>query len=191
MTVPCRHCGETVRGGMRLPLIAASLALVAGALAAGGCSATKDGPVAASQTRAIATTEWVSRVDQICEWVRPQSRRLMRAASGLRTFDEAAAWVRAVTELSERANAVFRRLPPPRDRRRERQEILRLMRREDDFGSRLVRAIEEQRSRAFFTFARRIEAIDRRIAIALDDVGATECNPGMREKPLSERTLTA
>jgi len=139
----------------------------------------------------MATSEWMHRVGQICGWARPQARRLMRSARRVRTFEDATEWVDEMTVLSARMNAVFRRLPPPRDRASERSRILRLTRTEDQLGEDLKRSLREGRGRAFFHLAIRMETIDRRIGLILGDLGIDGCGPGPREKPLQRHNLSA
>ena len=174
---------------MSKPHVVVGLAVVAVAVGAPACSlqTTQN----ADRPKSMATTEWMHHVGQICGWARPQARRLMRSARRVRTFDDATAWVEEMTGLRARMNAVFRRLPPPRDRARERNRILRLMHTQDLAGEDLRQALQEHRGRAFFHLAVRMERIDRRIAVILDDLGIVACKPGAPPTPLERRDLAA
>jgi len=171
------------------PHVVVAIAVLAVAVVAPACSFESNED--AERPKSMATTEWMHHVGQICGWARPQARRLMRSARRVRTIDDATEWVEEMTGLSARMNAVFRRLPPPRDRARERNRILRLMHLEDQVGEDLRQALHESRGKAFFHLAVQMEKIDRRIAVILDDLGIVACQPGARPAPLRGRDLAA
>jgi hypothetical protein len=158
-----------------------------GAVAPGGDSGADR---ASRRAEPIPTETWARRVGAICRWERQESKGLLRRLRTTYTYRDAELWVRAASRVADRSIAMFRRLPPPQDHRRQHADVLRLLARQEAAGKAMAKAVHEHDDRAFFREAERVFRLSERVNRILVRLGVEGCSPIPKEELPSERRLS-
>lgn len=174
----------------------AAVAVVLGALPvaillAGGLP---DGPrqdLVPYETRTVgAEEEWRNRVEAICDWEKQQAKALTRAFRRIQAPVDVEFLFKSAIRLSDESRAIFARLAPPLEYRRERSDLLRLFRQERSGLADALEAFKERRRRAFIRSVRRFVEADTRSSRLLAQLGVDGCNVKPVTVPQSSRVRT-
>jgi hypothetical protein len=125
-------------------------------------------------------TEWIEHVDAICDWERKRLRaliRIYRRGNILGAPKDLEIMLLAAIRMGDESKAIFNRLTPPFEYRREVRELRRLFRQERRALEGLVKAVQNLDHRRFVRGWRDLATANGRKVKALRDLGLKKCVP--------------
>jgi hypothetical protein len=133
--------------------------------------------------------EWLDHVTAICDWERKQAKALVRVyrKGGIGAPKDVELMLLAVIRMGDESKAIFNRLTPPFEYRREVRELRGRFRQERRALEGLVAAVRNVDRRAFLRGWRELATANARKVDALRNLGLRKCVtgelPASYEKP--------
>lgn len=161
-----------------LVLFAAALRLTAGVLSANGQEPAGGDTVQAIDPEAR-RLEWIDHVGAICEWERKRMKTLRRAyrERAIILPKDLELMLLGVIHMGDESRAIFNRLTPPFEYRREVQQLRARFRQERRALEGLVDAVKDLDQRKFLRRWRDLVKADARKVDMLRNLGLTKCVP--------------
>jgi hypothetical protein len=136
--------------------------------------------------------DWIEHVGAICDWEQKRQRALLRAyrrANIIGTPKDLEIMLLAAIRMGDESKAIFNRLTPPFEYRREVGELRRLFRQERRALEGLVKAVQNLDDRRFVRRWRDLATANARKTDALRDLGLTKCVPRALPREAGEPDL--
>jgi hypothetical protein len=124
--------------------------------------------------------EWIGHVTAICDWERKRAKALVRVyrKRSIGAPKDLELMLLAVIRMGDESRAIFNRLTPPFEYRREVRELRRHDRQERRALEGLVDAVRNVDRRAFLRGWRELATANARKVDALRNLGLTKCVTG-------------
>jgi hypothetical protein len=170
----------------KLALVLGFVALFLGAARLSGAPLIPRGeePAAADETSSInpeaERTEWMNNVTAICDWERKRAKALMRVyrKQSIGVPKDLELMLLAVIRMGDESRAIFNRLTPPFEYKREVGELRRHLRQERRALEGLVDAVRDLDRRAYVRRWRALAVASARKVEVLRDLGLRKCVTG-------------
>ncbi len=120
-------------------------------------------------------TEWIRHVTAICDWERRRTKALIRAYRRISVPKDVELMLLAVIRMGDESKAIFNRLTPPFEYKREVRELRGRFRQERVALEGLVDAVRNGGRRAFLLRWRRLAVANARKVDVLRALGLNEC----------------
>ena len=174
-----------------LVLFAAALRLSGEVLSANGQEPAGGDTVEAIDPEAK-RLEWIDHVGAICEWERKRMKTLKRVfrERAIIVPADLASLLLEVIRMGDESKAIFNRLTPPLEYRREVQQLRTRFRQERRALEGLVDAVENLDRRQFLRRWRDLARADARKVDMLRALGLTKCVPPLPLPKSEERRST-
>jgi hypothetical protein len=168
----------------KLALVIGFVALFVAAIKLGGAPLIPRGeePAGADRSASLdpeaARTEWIDHVSAICDWERKRSKALFRVYRGSAGVPKnLELLLRAAIRMGDESKAIFNRLTPPFEYRREVRELRRHFGDERRALEGLVDAVRNLDRRQYVRHWRQLAMANARKIDALRNLGLTKCIP--------------
>jgi hypothetical protein len=136
--------------------------------------------------------EWIDHVSAICDWERKRARALIRAyrEGSIGVPKDLELMLLAAIRMGDESRAIFNRLTPPFEYRREVRELRALFRDERLALEGLVDAVQDLNQRRFVRGWRDLARANARKVNALRNLGLTKCVPRLLPRDPGEPKTT-